>query len=84
MAKKKESISFEEALQQLEEITRNLESGELTLDDSIKAYEKGMELKKICTSILETAEKKLEYIKKQEDGSVSVEPIPEKEQDALF
>ena len=43
-----------------------------------------MELKKICTSILETAEKKLETIKKQEDGSVTVEPIPEKEQDALF
>ena len=67
MAKKKENISFEEALEQLEEITRSLESGELTLDDSIQAYEKGMELKKICTSILETAEKKLEYIKKQED-----------------
>ena len=84
MAKKKEDIAFEEALQQLEDITRALESGELSLDDSIKAYEKGMELKKLCTSILEKAEQKLEYIKKQEDGSVTVEPIPEKDQDALF
>ncbi|MCB1166289.1 MAG: exodeoxyribonuclease VII small subunit [Leptospiraceae bacterium] len=82
MAKKRD-ISFEEALEELEEITRNLEGGQLSLDDSIKAYEKGMELKKLCSSILESAEKKLEYIKKQEDGSLATEPI-EEDQDALF
>ena len=69
MSKKKEP-TFEEALEELEEITRNLESGSLTLDDSIRSYEKGMELKKICSEILKKAEKKLEYIEKNEKGEI--------------
>lgn len=77
MAKKKsdQEIGFEEAMLELEQITRSLESGEMTLDESIKAYERGIELKKICSAILEKAEKKLEYIKKQKDGSLTTEPI---------
>ena len=67
--------SFEEAISQLETITRQLESGELSLDDSIKAYEKGMQLKKICQQMLDRAEGRLEYLAKQEDGSVEAGPI---------
>ena len=69
MSKKKEP-GFEEALQELEEITRALEGGELSLDDSIKSYEKGMELKKLCLDILKKAEKKLEYLEKNNDGGL--------------
>ncbi len=68
MAQKKKP-SFEEALTELEEITRLLESGELTLDESVEAYEKGMELKKVCYEMLATAEKKLEYLEKK-DGEL--------------
>jgi len=68
MAQKKKP-SFEEALAELEEITRALESGELTLDESVEAYEKGMELKKICYEMLASAEKKLEYLEKK-DGEL--------------
>jgi len=70
MAKKQKSPTFEEALGELEEITRSLESGGLSLDDSIKAYEKGMELRKLCLEMLGKAEKKLEYLEKKENGEL--------------
>lgn len=75
MTKKKKTPSFEEALEELEEITRNLEGGGLTLDESIVAYEKGMELRKHCTEMLATAEEKLEYLEKQENGEILKQPL---------
>ena len=80
MAKKTKRPTFEEALEQLEEITRALESGGLTLDDSIKAYENGMELKKVCQEMLSHAEKKLEYLEKKENGELEKKPINEEEE----
>ncbi len=88
MAKKQKEPTFEEALQELEDITRSLESGSLTLDESIQSYEKGMELRKICMKMLEKAEKKLEYLEKQEDETLVKRPIEEADegdlQDGLF
>ncbi|MCR9141104.1 MAG: exodeoxyribonuclease VII small subunit [bacterium] len=71
----KNEIGFEEAIEQLEEITRKLESGAMSLDESIKAYESGMELRKICTEMLSRAEKKLEYLERRSDGSLEKKPI---------
>ena len=42
------ALSFEDALKQLEELVRQLEKGESRLDDAIKAYERGANLKKHC------------------------------------
>jgi len=92
MTKKKEpEISFEEALDELEKITRDLESGKLTLDASIEAYERGMNLKKICQDMLARAEKKLESLEKNEKGQIEKKTIqngksqaPEEEPDELF
>ncbi|MCB1308316.1 MAG: exodeoxyribonuclease VII small subunit [Leptospiraceae bacterium] len=80
MAKKakepaKSEPSFEEAIDLLEQITRQLESGALTLDESIRAYEQGMELKKTCQKMLENARKKLEYLERKEDGSLERKDI---------
>ncbi len=72
---KQDSVSFEEALEALEEITRQLEGGALSLDASIQAYERGMELKKICQAMLEKAEQKLEFLEKQENGAIEKKPI---------
>ncbi len=44
----KKELSFEEALKELEEIVVNLEKGDISLDDAIKAYEKGSILKDQC------------------------------------
>ena len=73
--RRKKEAGFEEAMEQLEEITRQLESGSLSLDESIKAYEKGMELKNLCQQMLERAERKLEYLARQQDGSIDREAI---------
>ncbi len=82
-------ISFEEALQELEKIAEKLEKGQLTLDESIKAYEKGMELKKICTDKLKEAEGKIELITKSKNGQIVKENLPrekkrQNKEDILF
>lgn len=61
MAKKeKESASgFEENLEQLEKIVRDLESGKLTLEESLKKFERGVDLYRGCKDQLSNAEKKI-------------------------
>ncbi|WP_419797171.1 MAG: exodeoxyribonuclease VII small subunit [Terasakiella sp.] len=69
-----ENLSFEEALSQLEEIVRQLESGSGKLDDAITAYEKGALLKRHCEAKLAEAKAKVDKISLAPDGSVSAEP----------
>lgn len=59
--------NFEENIQGLEQIVQDLEKGELNLEDSIKKFEKGIELSKKCNEILENAEKKITILIKKED-----------------
>jgi exodeoxyribonuclease VII small subunit len=54
--------NFEEKLVELENIVKNLESGELNLDDSIKKFEQGVELYKNCQGLLDNAEKKIKVL----------------------
>ena len=62
MAKEKPR-SFEEALHQLEDIVARLEKGEVSLDDAVKAYEEGSELKNECQKRLDEARLKVEQIR---------------------
>ena len=61
MAEKKEK-SFEENLENLEEIVKKLENGDIPLDDAIKEFNKAMELAKVCDKKLKEAEKSLTKI----------------------
>lgn len=56
---KEKELSFEEAMEKLEEIANNLEKGNLNLEESVKQFEEGMKLSKKCNEILESAEKKI-------------------------
>jgi|688.fasta_scaffold2656213_1 exodeoxyribonuclease VII small subunit len=56
------NISFESALAELESIARQIDSGTLSLEDSIASYEKGMRLKNHCESKLKEAQLKIEKI----------------------
>jgi exodeoxyribonuclease VII small subunit len=56
MKKMAETKSFEQSLEQLEEIVKALESGDIDLDLAIKKYQKGMELSKHCHTLLKDAE----------------------------
>lgn len=52
-------LDFEKSLSELEKIVNSLESSEISLDESIKLFEKGVELSNKCRITLETAEKKI-------------------------
>lgn len=69
MAKKKEN-NFESSLARLEEISGQLESGDVGLEDSIRLYEEGIELAKICYSTLRDAELKVTELKKQLEENI--------------
>lgn len=58
MAEKKVR-SFEEELEELNKIANELESGELSLEDSVKKFEEGMKISKKCNETLDKAEKKI-------------------------
>lgn len=65
----KETLTFENALNQLEKHVRTLEQGELTLDRSLTIFEEGMKLAKFCTEKLDQAEQKIEILQKK-DGEL--------------
>lgn len=64
----KKTITFEAAMERLEEITQLLESGSEGLDDSLKLYEEGVALIRLCTQKLETAEQSVKVLQLREDG----------------
>ncbi len=74
------SPSFEEALHELEEIVARMDSGQLSLDESLKQFERGVELSRICQTSLKAAEQKVEQLVKKH-GEFAIEPFQEDPQD---
>lgn len=68
-------LSFEDALSELEDIVRTLEEGSGALDDAIKAYERGAQLKKHCEMKLQEARTRVEKIIIGPDGQAMSEPV---------
>ncbi len=66
-------LNFEEAFKRLEEIARILEAGEVSLDESLKLYEEGMELIEFCSQKLEAAEKKIQKLSRTPEGNLETE-----------
>ncbi|NLP14794.1 MAG: exodeoxyribonuclease VII small subunit [Clostridium sp.] len=73
MTEKKEKMNFEESLQELEDIVRQLESGEYSLDESIKAFQRGVALSKDLSKILDDMEKKVSILIESETGMLKEE-----------
>ena len=67
--------TFEEALQELEQILADIESGEMGLEDSLAKYERGNFLIHHCRGVLNTAERQIELLSKGPDGSLVSEPL---------
>ena len=61
-AKQQSEFNFEEALQELERLVSTLEEGELSLEDSMKAFEKGIKLTRECQTALQKAEQKVQIL----------------------
>jgi exodeoxyribonuclease VII small subunit len=66
---------FETALKKLEEVVRKLEEGDLSLEESLKAFEDGVKQAAFCTKKLNEAEKRVDLLLKQKDGSFVREPF---------
>ncbi len=60
---------FETSLKKLEEIVHRLEGGALSLEDSLKAFEEGVKHASFCAKKLDEAERRVEVLLKQKDGS---------------
>ena len=68
-------LSFEEALSMLEEQVRKLESGNMTLDQSISSFEEAVKLVKLCNEKLESAERRVRLLTENADGTVTDIPF---------
>jgi exodeoxyribonuclease VII small subunit len=75
MAEKK----FEAALARLEEIVKELETGDLPLEQSLKLFEEGIKLSRLCNKRLEEAERRVEILLKSKNGTVTAQPFEEQE-----
>jgi len=68
-------IKFEDALKRLEEIVEMLESDELPLDKALELFEEGIRMSRLCSSILERAEMRIEELIREEDGTIRAVPF---------
>ena len=73
MAKKdSRELKFEEAIADLEQVVEQLESGDLSLEDSLAAFEKGVGLVRYCNQKLSEVEKKVELLVKDKQGQLQL------------
>jgi exodeoxyribonuclease VII small subunit len=67
-------MTFEQALESLEEIVDRLEGGDVSLEESIETYTRGTHLKRHCEAKLQTAKERVEKIELEPDGTLTVHP----------
>ena len=74
MARKKASPDFEQSLAELQTLVERLENGELSLEDSLSAFEQGIRLTRDCQGALTQAEQKVQILLER-DGELAQEPF---------
>ena len=72
---------FEKALKRLEEIVNQLEAGELSLDESLKIFQEGIELSRFCTKKLQETESKVKKLIKDSSGKLKLEDLEIEEEE---
>jgi len=70
-----EAIRFEDALRDLEETVHRLESGELSLEDSLAAFESGVKLVRVLNEKLEGIERRVEVLTRDQNGGLKARPL---------
>jgi exodeoxyribonuclease VII small subunit len=68
-------VRFEDALNELEQIIAELEGGELTLDESLERYERGIKALNACRKVLSQAEKKIQLLLRTSEGELTTRPF---------
>ena len=74
MARKKSSLDFEQSLADLQVLVERLENGELSLEESLSAFEQGIGLTRDCQAALSQAEQKVQILLER-DGQLTSEPF---------
>lgn len=74
MARKKAALDFEQSLADLQSLVERLENGELSLEDSLAAFEQGIRLTRDCQSALAQAEQKVQILLER-DGELEEAPF---------
>lgn len=74
MAAKKKGANFEQSLSQLEALVNDMERGEMTLEESLQAFETGIRLTRECQTLLTEAEQKVQMLI-EEQGELQVVPF---------
>lgn len=72
---------FEESLEKLEEIVRRMEAGEMTLEESLKAFEEGIKLSRLCMKKLDEADRRVELLLREE-GEFATKPFVGEERES--
>ncbi len=67
--------TFEESIQRLQAIVEKLESGDLTLDEALSQFEKGIKLSRQCTTLLNRAETRIKKLTHDDHGQTREEPF---------
>jgi exodeoxyribonuclease VII small subunit len=75
------SVTFESMMKRLEELVSRLERGDLSLEESIQAFEEGIKLVKQCTSVLGEAEKRIQHLTQEGTSLAGAVPDPEVEEE---
>ncbi len=66
---------FEDALGKLEKIVTKLEDGDISLEESLRLFEEGIRLSRLCNQKLDEAERKVEILLKDKEGAIRPEPF---------
>jgi len=74
MSRKKTSNLFEDSLAELEQLVAQLEQGEISLEESLKAFERGVNLTRACQQALQQAEQKVQILL-EKNGTQTLEPF---------
>jgi exodeoxyribonuclease VII small subunit len=78
VSEEKKAVDFEQQLASLEGLVESLESGELSIEESLKSFEQGIKLARDCQAALKSAEQKVEVLMRQGDEFVS-QPFEDQE-----
>lgn len=74
MSRKKSPSMFEDAMDELEKLVEQMEQGDISLEESLKAFERGIKLTRTCQQALQEAEQKVQILL-EKNGQQTLEPF---------
>lgn len=74
VAKRRTTLNFEQALTELERLVERMETGDLSLEESLQTFERGVELAKTCQQALDAAEQRI-HILTEQNGKLEEKPF---------